>query len=179
MVGNHRKPWLQTEKTNGWAGTIPSMAMVILQTIDFWQWYLIFCFHLYLKQKSNELSKTMLLTCFRIANLKHNMGMSSVLIGSKVFRVMLCLTFYVFCYLSAIWHEFEFVANYAFFSVTIVNHCSPKLEKHWKTIVADGWSHQNHWWWWGEFFKNHRHSIVGKIIPSPFHRRQKLTIVPV
>ena len=55
LFGNHRKPLLpmvdylknhwKTIGINGWAGTIPSMAMVILETIDFWQRYLIFCFH--------------------------------------------------------------------------------------------------------------------------------------
>ena len=38
---------------------------------------------------------------------------------------------------------------------------------------------KNHQWWWWEIFKNHCHSIIAKIWPSPFHRHKKLTIVPV
>ena len=85
----------------------------------------------------------------------------------------------------------QFVANFIFLwkkriikgslPVTIVNHWSPKLKKknHWKTIAANGWSCQEPLMVMVRIFKDHRHSIVGEKQPLPFHRLEKLTIVPV
>ena len=52
-------------------------------------------------------------------------------------------------------------------------------KNHWKTIAANGWAGTIPSMVMVKIFKNHRHSIVGEKKPSPFHRLEELTIVPV
>ena len=78
-----------------------------------------------------------------------------------------------------------FIFNCADFlsQISVCNHQEPLVPKigknHWKTIVANGWSHQKPSMVMVRNFQNHRHSIVGEKKPSPFHRLEELTIVPV
>ena len=115
------------------------------------------------KAKIKQAFKKMLITCFRIANLT---------LESCYVWLFIVLN------LPAMCRKIDFVAKYPFFSsVTIVN------QKNWKTIEKPSLPMvdptKNHRWWWWDIFKNHRHSIVRKIWPSPFHRHKKLTIAPV
>ena len=78
-----------------------------------------------------------------------------------------------------------FIFNCADFlsQISVCNHREPLVPKigknHWKTIVANGWSDQKPSMVMVRNFQNHRHSIAGEKKPSPFHRHEKLTIVPV
>ena len=73
-IENHRYQWLvlwepiekEITGTNGWAGTISSMAMVILKKRKpiHLAMVLNFLLHFLAKAKSNKISKDMLMTCF-------------------------------------------------------------------------------------------------------------------